>query len=347
MSASLRRVVVLHNTDYDAELTAGSAVDVSAVKASAQSICDALVRSGLDASMVGMHGSDLFEVIGRLDRERPDLIFNLCESMCGDSRNEVTVPGVLELFRLRYTGADGLGLGSCLFKDRAKDILRGRGIPTPEARLLEDGAALADPALERLDYPWFLKLVHEDASVGIEADNVVHDRDALARRARYMMHEWRQPVLAERYIEGREVNVTLIGNGETLRMYPLHEIDFSAMPPSRPRIVSYAAKWEEGHVDYGGTRSVPIREVSPALAGRIEQVARGAWHAMGLRDYGRVDLRIDAQGNPFVIDVNPNCDISPDAGVARSTAAAGLAYHEMIRRIADVAWQRWQGATPS
>src|SRR5262249_39144144 len=156
-----------------------------------------------------------------------------------------------------------------------------------------------------------------------------------------LMAEYHQPVLAERYVEGRELNVTLIGNGAELRVLPLHEIDFAAMPADRPRIVSYAAKWEEDHVDYAGTKPVPLRDASPALVPPVEQVARAAWDALGLRDYGRIDLRVDAAG-PWVIDVNPNPDISPDAGVTRAARIAGMSYPELIAHIADVAHRRIQ-----
>jgi D-alanine-D-alanine ligase len=179
---SLSRVIVVHNTDYDAELTAGTGVDVSAVLASAMAIADALAQTGVATELVGIHGTDLFATAQAMAGRGPDLVFNLCESLSGDSRNETLVPGVFELLGLPYTGSDALALGSCLHKDRAKDILRGRGVPTPPARLLTGEADLDDPTLARLDYPWFLKLVHEDASVGIEADNLVRDHAALVRR---------------------------------------------------------------------------------------------------------------------------------------------------------------------
>jgi D-alanine-D-alanine ligase len=155
-----------------------------------------------------------------------------------------------------------------------------------------------------------------------------------------MIEEYRQPVLAEGFIEGRELNVTLLGNGDELRILPLHEIDFGAMPAERPRIVSYAAKWDENHVDYVGTKPVPLRDATPALVDAVERVARGAWSALGLRDYGRVDLRVDAAGQPWVIDVNPNPDISPDAGVARSARVAGMTYVDLIDAVARTAWRR-------
>ena len=336
----LSRISVLFNTDYDAELT-GPGIDVSSVEISARAITGALRDAGYNVELLGVEGTDVFEVLSSLRASKPDLVFNLCESMAGDPRNEPTFVGLLDVFKIPYTGGDLLSLASCLYKRRTKEILQARGIPSPPYRVLENLAALADPTLDALDYPWFLKLEHEDASVGITEANLVTDPAALRKRATELMAEFSQPVLAERYIDGREINVTLIGNGAELEMLPLHEIDFAAMPRDRPRIVSYAAKWEETHVDYAGTKPVPLRDAAPALVAAVESTARAAWEALGLRDFGRVDLRVDAHG-PWVIDINPNCDISPDAGVARSAAVAGISYTQLIDKIANVAWRRVQ-----
>lgn len=339
-----RSVIVLYNTDYD-----GDAVDASSVEQSARAIYDALREAGYITEMTGIQGIDVFDVVTGLRARRPDLVFNLCESMAGDARNEPTFAGVLDLYEIPYTGADLLGLASCLHKQRTKEILTARGISTPPYRYLADPDALAPDApgaaaLDALDYPWFVKLAHEDASVGITEENVVRSAAALRDRAGALMREHHQGVIAERFVDGREVNVTLLGNGRDLRVLPLHEIDFGAMPGDRPKIVSYAAKWEEAHVDYAGTKPVPLRAGSPALVAAIEATARAAWEALGLRDYGRVDLRIDAAGVPWVIDVNPNCDISPDAGVTRAAAAAGMSHVELVDAIARLAWRRITGA---
>ena len=331
---------MLYNTDYDGELLAGAQVDVSSVESSARAVAGALGESGYAVELLGIQGTDVFDVLARVRAAAPDLVFNLCESMAGDSRNEPTFVGLLELFGIPYTGADLLALASCLHKRRAKDILLARGIPTPPYRFLAGPDALDDPGLDALDYPWFVKLAHEDASVGITEANLVATPAALRKRAGELMAEHKQAVLAERYIDGRELNVTLIGNGGELRVLPLHEIDFTAMPADRPRIVSYAAKWEESHVDYAGTKPVPLRNASPAFVAAVEAAARGAWHALDLRDYGRIDLRVDAADTPWVIDVNPNPDISPDAGVARAARIAGLSYPALIAQIADVAHRR-------
>ena len=335
------RIVVLYNTDYDAEQAANANLpDAMSVRGSAKAIASALIESGYVVELTGVHGTDVYDVLARLGKNRPDLLFNLCESMDGDPRNEPTFAGLLDLFRIPYTGADLLALASCLYKQRTKDILIAHGVPTPPYRFLRTEKDLEDPALDGLDYPWFVKLGHEDASLGITEANVVRDAAALRTRARELMAEHRQAILAERYIEGREINVTLIGSGDDVEVLPLHEIDFAAMPADRPRIVSYAAKWDEQHVDYAGTKPVPLRDASPAVIAEIERVARGAWRAMELRDYGRVDLRVDGAGVPWVIDVNPNPDISPDAGCTRAAAAAGMTYPQMVGKIAQLALAR-------
>lgn len=335
-----RRIVILYNTDYDAELTAGSEASVSAVQASAQAIEAALVASGFQTQLMGLHGLEVFDVIEKLRRDPPDQVFNLCESMNGDPRNEPTMTGLLDLYKIPFTGNGTLALGSCLHKMRTKDILRGRGIATPPHRMIYRASDLEDPAFDALDYPWFLKLGREDASVGITWENEVHTPAALRARAKVMLEEFGQEVLAERFIAGRELNVTLIGNGDELEVYPIHEIDFSKMPDGRPKIVSYAAKWEEGHIDYIGTVPVRLGQADADLIERASAVARATWDAMGLCDYARVDMRIDREGQPWVIDVNPNCDISPDAGAPRAAAAIGLSYPQLIERIALVAWRR-------
>lgn len=330
-------VAVLHNTDYDAELTA--AADVSAVLVAAQAVANGLSSAGFDARLVGVGGAeDFFEVVAALHKTPGITVFNLCESLGGDARHEAALPAVLDLFGMCYTGSNALALGSCLHKDRCKDLLRGRGIATPAGLCLSTEADLV--AVPPLEVAWFLKLAHEDASVGIDSSNVVRSRDALVSRVRAMWDAHNQPVIAEHFIAGREVNVTILGTGAAARTLPLHEIDFSKMPAGKPNIVSYAAKWDETHEEYGGTTPVPLTNVSHTTRTAIETTALAAYGALGLRDYGRVDLRLDEAERPWVIDVNPNCDISPDAGVARAARAAGLAYPELLRTIVTSARAR-------
>src|SRR5262245_61036973 len=335
------RIVVLYNTDYDAEQAPNANLpDATSVRGSAKAIASALIETGYTVELAGVHGREVYEVLATLGKRKPDLLFNLCESMDGEPRNEPTFAGLLDLFGIPYTGADLLALATCLYKHRTKDVLIAHQVPTPPYRTLRDKADLADPALDALDYPWFVKLAHEDASLGIPEANVVANPAALRARSRELMRDHKQAVIAERYVEGREINVTLMGSGDRVEVLPLHEIDFAAMPPDRPRIVSYAAKWDERHVDYVGTKPVPLRDIAPKLVAEIERVSIAAWRAVELRDYGRVDLRVDDAGVPWVIDVNPNPDISPDAGCTRAAAAAGLSHAQMVDKIARIALDR-------
>ena len=337
----MARIAVLFNVDYGA----GATLDVTSVGDSASALAAAARSLGHDVELHGLRGDDVLPLLERVRAARPDLVVNLCESLAGNAVNEPTFAGLLELYALPYTGADLLALASCLHKQRTKDILIARGIPTPPYRHL-DRSDLDEPSLDALDYPWFVKLAHEDASLGITEANVVENVAQLRARAQELIAEFAQPVIAERFVAGREINATVIGNGDAARVLPLHEIDFAAMPGDRPKIVSYAAKWDEHHVDYAGTKPVPVVAAPPALVAEIERVALAAYRAIGLRDYGRVDLRVDAAGTPWVIDVNPNPDISPDAGVVRAAAAAGMSYARFIGELIRIALQRSAARTP-
>jgi len=301
----------------------------------------AVADHGFESDVIGVQGSDDLDVLfRRLRDDPPDLVFNLCESLNGDVRNEPLLPSILEMLHIPYTGADPLSLNLCLHKDRAKAVLHSNAVATPAHVVLRDASSY-DDALNDLDYPFFLKLAHEDASIGIAEINVVADRAALTEVGTQLNRQYRQPVIAERFIAGREVNVTVWGPQDELDVLPLHEIDFSDMPDDRPHIVSYAAKWDENHVDYEGTKPVPMKNVSESLAAALKQTSIAAFKALGMRDFGRIDLRIDANDKPWVIDVNPNCDLSPDAGVARAAKYGGLDYPGLIGRICEIAWSRY------
>ena len=336
-----RRIVALYNTDYDAELTAQTGADVSAVEEAARAVTRAIGEAGYDADLFGIEGPDLGELVATLRADPPDLVFNLCESLSGDARNEIVLPAVLEMLGIPYTGPGPLAIGMCLHKEHAKQVLSARGVPTPPYRILATSSDVEAPDLGDLDYPYFLKPAHEDASVGIHVGNLVRGKEELCARAAELIARHKQPVIAERYVEGREINVTLLGNGASLRVLPLHEIDFSEMPADRPHVLSYAAKWDESHPEYAGTRPVLLEGADAALVRAVEDVAKAAFSALGLRDFGRVDIRVDEAGKPWVIDVNPNCDLSPDAGVARAARIAGMAYPELVGEVCAIAWSRY------
>jgi D-alanine-D-alanine ligase len=211
-------------------------------------------------------------------------------------------------------------------------------VPTPAA------AYVTTPDVSAVDipFPLIVKPAREDASVGIHAESVVHDREGLARRVTHVLSHYRQPALVERYVEGREIYVSMLGRpAGAPQIFPFYEIDFSLMPADRPRIVSFDGKWVEGSEEFVGTKPVPCTTLAPALEARITAVALAAFEAMEVRDYARLDIRLPESGpdagTPFVIDVNPNCDLSDGAGgYSKAAAAAGLGYDEVIRRIVEL-----------
>jgi D-alanine-D-alanine ligase len=151
---------------------------------------------------------------------------------------------------------------------------------------------------------------------------------------------YRQPALVEEFVDGRELNVALLGSGDAAEVLPLSEIDFSRVPAGRPRILTYAAKWDVASEEYETTPSVGARPLEKELERRVHAVARAAYAALRLSGYGRVDLRLDPARGPLVIDVNPNPDLSPDAGFAKAARRAGLSHADIVRRIVEDALRR-------
>jgi D-alanine-D-alanine ligase len=167
----------------------------------------------------------------------------------------------------------------------------------------------------------------------------VRDPSELARAVDVVATSFRQPALVEQFVDGREFNVALLGH-PTPRVLPLSEIDFGALPADAPRIVSYEAKWASGSVDDLGTVPVLHPSLPNAVAARVRRVATDAFRAVGVRDYGRVDVRLASTGVPYVVDVNPNCDLSPHAGMARAAAAVGIDYGSLVGLLVRYALRR-------
>ncbi|HEY6458712.1 MAG TPA: ATP-grasp domain-containing protein, partial [Polyangiaceae bacterium] len=307
-----------------------SRADVALV---ATSVATALATLGHEPQLVGVDG-DLAALRSTLLEHDVDCAFNLCESLVGDARLESAVPLVLELLGVPFTGSPPEVLAFALRKDRVKQRLEAAGIPTPAGRAL---ARPDDPC--DLGFPLIVKPVREDGSAGISRTSVVWNEAELRAKVESLIATFKQPALVEEYVEGREFNVAMLGH-PTPRVLPLSEIDFTALPPDAPRIVSYDAKWTSGSVDDLGTVPVLHPSLPNALAARVRRVAADAFRAVGVRDYGRVDVRLAATGVPYVVDVNPNCDLSPSAGMARAAAAVGIDYTALAGLLVRYALRR-------
>ena len=332
---SAKRIAVLHNNDYEdapPELDPAWAARAE-VAVVASAVAESLQGAGYEAHLVPVDG-DLASLRARLAEIEPDCAFNLCESLAGDARLENAVPLVLELLGIPFTGSGPEVLSFGLRKDRVKQRLEAAGIPTPAGRVM----SRADDPCD-LPFPLIVKPVREDGSVGIASDSVVRCREELERVVQSVTSRLRQPCLVEQFVDGREFNVAMLGH-PTPRVLPLSEIDFAGLPEGAPRIVSYDAKWTSGSVDDLGTVPVLHPSLPTAVAARVRRAAAEAFRAVGVRDYGRVDVRLSHAGVPYVVDVNPNCDLSPNAGMARAAAGVGIDYASLCGLLVRYALRR-------
>jgi D-alanine-D-alanine ligase len=274
-------------------------------------------------------------LITAINSYSPDIIFNFVESVEGVSTYEYCVAGLYQLLGYNFTGNLPYSLGNCLNKERTKNILRAYGIATPESMTLSYPEKISEKEF-KLNYPVILKLLKEDASIGISEFSVVHNYKDLTKQLAFLQRTYKQEILIEEFIDGRELNAAVLGNS----VLPISEIEFKTLPSGLPKIVTYDGKWMEDSVYYENTKPVCPAILNDKIKKRVEKTALLAFEAMGCRDYARVDIRLNSEGIPFVIEVNPNPDISSDSGFARAAAAAGMPYTEMLHCIANFALNR-------
>jgi D-alanine-D-alanine ligase len=332
------RIVVIYNRDFEGAEGDPENKAREDVQNVARDIVRILGTCGFETGELGI-GNDIPAAMAALLAMKPNAVFNLCESIHGDNRFEALMPLHMELAGIAYTGSCSFGLSLALRKEKVKEILRGCSVPSPRGGLV---STVEECAKLDLRLPVIVKPAREDASVGISSASVVAMQSALDRRVAYVLEHYRQPALVEEFIEGREIYVSILERmGQEPQVFPFFEIDFSDMPAERPKIVSFEGKWVEDSVEYRGTRPVRCEGLRPEMRASVARTALDAFRAVGLRDYARMDIRLSPDGVPYVIDVNPNCDLSDLAGgYSRAANAAGLSYKELIMRIAELALAR-------
>lgn len=332
-----RRIVVAYNVDFQDRdrLPEGDgffslAADAE-VAQTAHDIASVLADHGHEIHFLQINDG-LDHVLPQLLDFRADLVFNLVESIGNDPAREHELPAMLQKAGIPYTGNSASALRLAHTKDLTRHLLEAHRIPTPAGIVVRHVHDIPDDIQQRLRFPLFVKPARADASIGIDQGSLVHDPWGLAKRVAWLTRHVPGPALIEQYLPGPEVNVALFPNpfdGQAVAT----EIDFSGCPADLAPIVTYDCKWSPDSPEYVAASRACIDRFPPALYREIQRVARAAFLVVGGSSYGRVDLRLDADGRPAVIDINPNPDLDREAGMAIAAASAHLDYSSLLREI--------------
>jgi len=300
--------------------------------------CEAQVIAGLKALghdvRLLMASDDIKPLVAELSEDRPDVAFNLLEEF---QRNPALVPNVvclLEMMGIPYTGSNPLALRLCKDKALTKIVLTQCGVPNPPFQIFEPGKVIKRQ--EWLELPVVVKPTLEDASYGIARSSVAGTEEAFLERVRFLHEKTEQSVIAERYIEGRELYGSLLGN-QRLRFFPIREVNFGTLGSSGPAIATFHVKWSEEYrskwgIEYGFAENIP-----DSVARRVEEVCKAANRALHITGYSRIDLRLDIEGEPTVLEVNPNPNLAMDEDFAQAALKAGVSWEKLLQSILDLA----------
>ncbi|MCS7230011.1 MAG: ATP-grasp domain-containing protein [Candidatus Kryptonium sp.] len=282
-------------------------------------------------------------VFENLKRAKPDIVFNIAEGFYGVSR-EAQVPAILEMLNIPYTGSDPLTLAICLDKARTKEILSYHKIPTAKFFVVEDLDEF-DGNIE-LEFPLIVKPLHEGSSKGIFNSSVVENKNELFREIERILITYKEPALVEEFLPGREFTVAILGNGKEARVLPIVEIKFDALPKDARPIYSFEAKW------IWDTPEKPLdifkcpAEIDIHLKETIEKIALSTFRVLRCRDWCRIDMRLDKNGIPNILEVNPLPGILPNpednSCFPKAARAAGLTYNQMINEVLNAALKRYK-----
>lgn len=270
---------------------------------------------------------DLGRFVQQVQESRMTMAFNLCESVDDNPQFVAHPAAVLELLNIPFTGSSAAALMSTTDKHLVKLALRADGLNTPGS-LLFSGEELE--TYSHLQFPVILKPQFQDASIGIDQESVLTDPARLLETLQKFYEQY-GPIIVEEYIRGREFNISLIGSVHPV-VLPAAEIDFSGFPDNLFKIVGYRAKWEPDSIEYQESKRIFLSQPDP-IKEAMSAVAVHCYKLFGLRDYGRVDLRLDEHSKVYVLEINANPCLSPDAGFPAAVGQSGLSYTAMVEKL--------------
>ena len=295
----------------------------------------ALEKLGHEVRTIGVY-EDPGLIINEVKSHPPDVVFNLTEHFNARSAYDRNVAGLLEMLDLPYTGSGPTGLTLCTNKGMAKEILAYHHIRVPDSAVFPVGAAIRRP--KRLRFPLFIKPLQEEASYGIAQDSFVENDQAFEERIRFIHERMNQEALAEEFIEGRELYVSILGN-DRLHVFPFREVIFAEVPEGRPRFSTFKAKWDNAYRKKWGIQNIFADGLDENTKTRITEICKKAYRVLRVRGYGRIDLRITPSGEIVLLEANPNPNLEREDEFAQSAMKAGLTYEALIQRVVRLAFK--------
>lgn len=300
-------------------------------------VIEALRDLGYQVSVLGAV-NDIETIVGTLTEQNPDLVFNLTESFNGERRFDKNIAGLLEMLRIPFTGTGAMGLLLCRDKRLCKELLSLHKIRVPNFFSLPHGRKFR--VAKTVRYPLVVKPALEDGSEGISNASLVNDDSELAERVRFMHERWKQPAIAEEYIKGRELYVSIMGN-KKLVVLPIRECLFDFDNKEGPQLATYRVKW---NAEYRKKWNIKFEyaELDPTVVKNISHICKKVYRVLHIQDYGRIDLRLTDDNKVVILEANPNPDLAYGEEVAEAADKSGLSYEQFIDTILDHALRRYK-----
>ena len=310
-------------------------INVATVSEEYEAIANALREEGYDVSLLNIN-EDIQTLIDLLKSNPPDVVFNLVEYYRDDPALEHLVAGLYALYGVKFTGAGPFTLALCQRKGMTKQLLLANNVPTPRYKLLSEPKM---PGRHGLRYPLIIKPAREDASSGVEKGSVVYNFEQLKERVAKTFEEYDPPILVEEFIEGREFHVSVLGN-DPPEVLPIIEFDFSELPSDHPKIISYDAKWNPLEESFHRVHAICPAKLTKRLEKKVKSAVLEAYKITECYDYARLDLRITKDNKVFVLEVNPNPDLTEGVSYMDSAEHHDLSFGETLAKIVECALSR-------
>jgi D-alanine-D-alanine ligase len=289
----------------------------------------ALGKLGHTAEHLAIY-DDVDLVRQKMESFAPDLLFNLVEQFKNNPGFDQNIVSLLEMQGVPFTGCGATGLTLCKHKGISKKILCHHRIPTPDFVVIPRGQRIGGP--RKLKFPILVKPVKEEASYGISQASFVETDEQFRERVAFIHEKYNSDAIAEEYIDGRELYVSIMGNTR-LTVFPIRELVFREVPPNEPKIATYKAKWDEEYRKRWGLDGQFAEDLDPALVSEIEQTCKDIYRLLTIDGYARIDLRLTPDNKLYFIEANPNPHLAADEDFAQSAEKAGFKYPQLIAAI--------------